>query len=40
MTVVGVTTNVPAETLAAAGAHFTIADFTSLPPQLDAMLPR
>jgi len=40
MLVVGVTTNVPAGALAAAGARFTIADFVSLPPELDAMLPR
>ena len=40
MLVVGVTTNVPAAGLAAAGARFTIADFVSLPPELDAMLPR
>jgi beta-phosphoglucomutase len=40
MLVVGVTTNVPAATLSAAGARFTIADFVSLPPDLDAMLPR
>ena len=40
MLVVGVTTNVPAATLASAGARFTIADFVSLPPELDAMLPR
>jgi hypothetical protein len=26
--------------LADAGARFTIADFISLPPELDAMLPR
>jgi beta-phosphoglucomutase len=40
MLVVGVTTNVPAETLAAAGARFTIEDFVTLPPELDALLPR
>jgi len=40
MTVVGVTTNVDAETLTAAGAHFTVADFETLPPALDALLPR
>jgi beta-phosphoglucomutase len=40
MVVVGVTTNVPAQTLVAAGARFTVADFVSLPPELDAMLPR
>lgn len=40
MIVVGVTTNVPAEALAAAGARFTIADFAELPAELDAMLPR
>jgi HAD superfamily hydrolase (TIGR01509 family) len=40
MLVVGVTTNVPAAELAAAGARFTIADFTSLPHELDAILPR
>jgi beta-phosphoglucomutase family hydrolase len=39
MIVVGVTTNVPAEVLAAAGARFTIADFVSLPPDLAALLP-
>jgi beta-phosphoglucomutase family hydrolase len=40
MVVVGVTTNVPASALVAAGAHFTIIDFASLSPELDAMLPR
>ena len=40
MIVVGVTTNVPAATLSAAGARFTIADFESLPADLDALLPR
>ncbi|CAN5919425.1 beta-phosphoglucomutase [soil metagenome] len=40
MLVVGVTTNVAAEVLAAAGARFTIADFVTLPPELDALLPR
>ena len=40
MLVVGVTTNVAPDALAAAGARFTIADFVSLPPELDAMLPR
>ena len=40
MLVVGVTTNVPAEALAAGGARFTIADFDTLPPELEALLPR
>jgi HAD superfamily hydrolase (TIGR01509 family) len=40
MLTVGVTTNVSALELAAAGARFTIADFASLPPALDALLPR
>jgi beta-phosphoglucomutase family hydrolase len=40
MIVVGVTTNVPATTLTAAGARFTIADFVTLPAELDALLPR
>jgi HAD superfamily hydrolase (TIGR01509 family) len=40
MTVIGVTTNVSADALRAAGARFTIADFVSLPPELEAMLPR
>jgi beta-phosphoglucomutase len=40
MIVVGVTTNVPADVLAAAGARITIADFDALPPELDALLPR
>lgn len=40
MVVVGVTTNVPAAALVAAGARFAIADFVTLPPELDAMLPR
>lgn len=39
MIVVGVTTNVSAEALAAAGARFTIADFEGLPPELAALLP-
>jgi beta-phosphoglucomutase-like phosphatase (HAD superfamily) len=40
MTVVGVTTNVPAGALTLAGARYTIADFVSLPAELDALLPR
>jgi HAD superfamily hydrolase (TIGR01509 family) len=40
MLTVGVTTNVSGPELAAAGARFTIADFASLPPELDALLPR
>lgn len=40
MTVVGVTTNVLAASLVAAGARFVIADFVSLPSELDALLPR
>ena len=40
MVVVGVTTNVPAAALVDAGARFTIADFTALPPELEAMLTR
>jgi beta-phosphoglucomutase len=40
MLVVGVTTNVSATALVAAGARFTIANFAELPPELDAMLPR
>ena len=39
MLVVGVTTNVTAAELTAAGARFTIADFTTLPPELEALLP-
>jgi beta-phosphoglucomutase family hydrolase len=34
MTVVGVTTTVPAEALVAAGASFTISDYTALPAEL------
>ena len=40
MIVVGITTNVSASALVAAGARFTAADFLSLPDELDAMLPR
>ena len=40
MVVVGITTNVSAAALVAAGARFTAADFLSLPDELDAMLPR
>ncbi|HVH47868.1 MAG TPA: HAD-IA family hydrolase [Labilithrix sp.] len=40
MLVVGVTTNVSGEALRAAGASFVIADFTSLPADLDTRLPR
>lgn len=40
MIVVGITTNVSAAALVAAGARFTAADFLSLPDELDAMLPR
>lgn len=40
MIVVGVTTNVPARALVAAGARFIIEDFATLPPELDALLPR
>ena len=39
MIVVGITTNVSAADLVAAGARFTAADFLSLPPELLAMLP-
>ena len=39
MIVVGVTTNVPAATLTAAGASFTVADFVTFPAELDALLP-
>jgi len=39
MLVVGITTNVPAATLVAAGARFTAPDFLSLPAELEAMLP-
>ena len=39
MIVVGITTNVSAAHLAAAGARFTAADFVSMPPALVAMLP-
>lgn len=39
MIVVGVTTNVTADALAAAGARFTIAHFAALPDELEAMLP-
>jgi beta-phosphoglucomutase len=38
MTVCGVTTSEPAAVLQAAGAHFTIADFTQLPEPLRARL--
>ena len=38
MPVVGVTTNVPAEALREAGASLTIADFTTLPDDLDVLL--
>ena len=38
MPVVGVTTNVSAEALREAGASLTIADFTTLPDDLDALL--
>jgi beta-phosphoglucomutase len=40
MVVVGITTNVSADQLVAAGARFTAPDFVSLPAELDAMLPR
>ena len=40
MLVGAVTTNNPAEALLAAGATFAIADFTMLPPEIDARLPR
>ena len=40
MIVVGISTNVSAAALVAAGARFTAADFLSLPDELDAMLPR
>lgn len=40
MLVVGVTTNVPAASLVAAGACFTIEDFVTLPPELERLLPR
>jgi HAD superfamily hydrolase (TIGR01509 family) len=40
MVVVGITTNVSAADLIAAGARFTATDFLSLPHDLDAMLPR
>jgi beta-phosphoglucomutase family hydrolase len=39
MFVIGVTTNVPAAALREAGASLTIADFTELPADLDALLP-
>jgi RNA polymerase sigma-70 factor (ECF subfamily) len=39
MLVGAVTTNNPAEALLAAGAAFAIADFTALPPEIDARLP-
>lgn len=38
MSVIGVTTNVPAESLRAAGARHTIADFTAIPGDLDAFV--
>jgi HAD superfamily hydrolase (TIGR01509 family) len=38
MTVVGITTNVPGESLRGAGALLAIADFTALPDDLDALL--
>lgn len=40
MLVGAVTTNNPAEALLGAGAAFAIADFTRLPPEIDARLPR
>lgn len=40
MLVVAVTTNNPAEVLLEAGAAFAVADFTQLPPEIDARLPR
>lgn len=40
MLVVGVTTNVPAAALEAAGARYTIEHFDALPAELDALLPR
>jgi beta-phosphoglucomutase len=39
MLVVAVTSNVPAGKLIAAGARFAIADFTTLPPEVDTRLP-
>jgi beta-phosphoglucomutase len=39
MIVVGVTTNVPTRVLVDAGARFTVADFETLSPELEAMLP-
>jgi len=39
MLVGAVTTNNPAEALLAAGAAFAMADFTALPPEIDARLP-
>jgi beta-phosphoglucomutase-like phosphatase (HAD superfamily) len=39
MLVVAVTSNNPADVLLAAGASFAIADFTALPPEIDARLP-
>ncbi len=38
MNVIGITTNVPAEALRAAGARHTIADFTAIPGDLDAFV--
>lgn len=38
MNVIGVTTNVPAESLRTAGARHTIADFTAIPGDLDAFI--
>ncbi|MDB4941545.1 MAG: Beta-phosphoglucomutase [Labilithrix sp.] len=40
MLVVGVTTNVGAEALVAAGARFTVAHFDELPAEIEARLPR
>jgi beta-phosphoglucomutase family hydrolase len=39
MTVIAITTTVPADTLLAAGASFAAPDFASLPPPVLAMLP-
>jgi len=38
MNVIGITANVPAESLRAAGARHTIADFTAIPGDLDAFV--
>jgi beta-phosphoglucomutase len=40
MLVIAITSNNPADVLIAAGASFAIVDFTALPPEIEARLPR